>query len=140
MSGEYKVGYKKPPKSGQFKKGRSGNPNGRPKKVKQDTSDIAALLSEPVVVNKSGVAQLMSPFEASIRTLVRRALNERNVNAALELVRLCESYGVVASLPAPDYDSQVLIVPRNFTIDEFSEMYEKHGPPPWPGERSGLRE
>lgn len=27
----YPVGYKKPPKSGQFKKGQSGNPRGRPK-------------------------------------------------------------------------------------------------------------
>lgn len=29
----YKVGYKKPPKSGQFKKGQSGNPRGRKKKI-----------------------------------------------------------------------------------------------------------
>lgn len=28
----YVVGYKKPPKSGQFKKGQSGNPRGRPKR------------------------------------------------------------------------------------------------------------
>jgi hypothetical protein len=28
----YKVGFKKPPKHGQFKKGRSGNPDGRPRK------------------------------------------------------------------------------------------------------------
>ncbi|MEW4466338.1 DUF5681 domain-containing protein [Parasphingorhabdus sp. JC815] len=30
-----KVGYGKPPISGQFKKGQSGNPNGRPRKEKQ---------------------------------------------------------------------------------------------------------
>lgn len=28
-----KVGYKKPPKKNQFKKGKSGNPKGRPKKA-----------------------------------------------------------------------------------------------------------
>jgi hypothetical protein len=28
---EYKVGYGKPPRSGQFKRGNSGNPKGRPK-------------------------------------------------------------------------------------------------------------
>ena len=29
---EYEIGYKKPPKDKQWKKGQSGNPNGRPKK------------------------------------------------------------------------------------------------------------
>jgi Family of unknown function (DUF5681) len=38
MSGDYEVGYGKPPKAGQFAKGRSGNPGGRPKK-KQAVND-----------------------------------------------------------------------------------------------------
>lgn len=31
-----RIGYKKPPKKTQFKKGKSGNPKGRPKKAKPD--------------------------------------------------------------------------------------------------------
>ena len=31
MSRDYDVGYKKPPKHGRFRKGRSGNAKGRPK-------------------------------------------------------------------------------------------------------------
>lgn len=33
---DYEIGYKKPPKATQFKKGQSGNPNGRPKKSEYD--------------------------------------------------------------------------------------------------------
>jgi hypothetical protein len=33
MSDSYEVGYGKPPKDTQFKKGSSGNPKGRPKKA-----------------------------------------------------------------------------------------------------------
>lgn len=32
----FSIGYKKPPKETQFKPGVSGNPKGRPKKVKQE--------------------------------------------------------------------------------------------------------
>lgn len=38
VAAEQQIGYCKPPKSGQFKKGRSGNPKGRPRKDMRDRS------------------------------------------------------------------------------------------------------
>lgn len=43
-SKEYEVGYKKPPKHSQWKKGQSGNPAGY--KVPQDVKELNALLDE----------------------------------------------------------------------------------------------
>lgn len=39
-SQEYKVGYRNPPKSGQFKKGQSANPAGRPRKSKNKETKL----------------------------------------------------------------------------------------------------
>ncbi len=141
MPGDYKVGYGRPRRNRQFKKGQSGNPRGRPKKrADAKTSDIVSILNEPVLVKKAGKERLMTPFEASIRKLTSQALNDKNVAAALELIRLCEEYDVIPPPPTPEGMGEVWIVPQNFTTDEWSEMYDKHGPPPWPGERSGLVE
>jgi hypothetical protein len=43
---DYKVGYGKPPKGGQFKKGISGNPSGRPKKPLDFASQLKKELTQ----------------------------------------------------------------------------------------------
>ena len=53
----YEVGYKKPPVSGQFKKGQSGNPKGRKKKVIPKTIMEAlrlAFIKEITITNEKG--------------------------------------------------------------------------------------
>jgi len=45
MSGDDKVGYGKPPVSGRFKKGQSGNPRGRPRKKKEPP--VVSLADQP---------------------------------------------------------------------------------------------
>lgn len=50
----YKVGYGKPPASGQFKKGKSGNPKGRPKGSRNFDAELDEVLGALVAVTEDG--------------------------------------------------------------------------------------
>ena len=51
---EYEVGYGKPPKSGQFKPGQSGNKKGRPKGRKNFETEFLEELYEKVPIKENG--------------------------------------------------------------------------------------
>lgn len=73
-SNDYEVGYGKPPKHGQFVKGRSGNPKGRTK-GKTAGSMLRAVLDQPVVVTKDGRSRTVKFSEALMHKVVGKALN-----------------------------------------------------------------
>ena len=136
--GDYRVGYRKPPKEHQFKPRKSGNELGRPRKVKPESIDIGKVLEEPVTVRVSGTVRQLTLFEASTRKLVGRAINEKYLGAALRFIRLCETYEISPPPPKPMPLGGVLVVPRCWDWDKWMEMFAMHGPPPWPGEHDGL--
>lgn len=84
----YRVGYSKPPKKNQFKKGSSGNPNGRPRKARQVRAPSSRLLGSdepttemilelglrPVRVREGGSAIEMPVNEAIIIAMQQNAL------------------------------------------------------------------
>ena len=119
-SGECKVGYGMPPKEHQFKKGSSGNPAGAPSKRKRKPIDVAAILNEPLVVMASGVSQKMPAFEVSVRRLVERGLKQKDLNAILEFLGLCESYRLLA-LPPDDHGGGVIVAPKGVNFHEWIE-------------------
>ena len=56
----YEVGYGKPPKKTQFKRGRSGNPNGRPRKKPDLYSELTKVLHENVTVTIDGESKRLT--------------------------------------------------------------------------------
>lgn len=72
----YKVGYKKPPASGQFKKGQSGNPKGRKKKVLPKCVNEAiklAFIKEITVTDENGIKRNIPMIQAFAQKIIQDA-------------------------------------------------------------------
>src|SRR5262249_24448384 len=119
-AGGYEVGHCRPPKSTRFRKGRSGNPGGRPKAIKPNATDVVAILTEPIPVSTASTVHKVSAFEIGVRKLVRAAVKDRDLKVALQLLKLCEEYGIIEPGRAPETDGAV-IIPRTWDHDEFME-------------------
>lgn len=71
----YEVGYGKPPKHTQFKKGTSGNRKGRPKGARNFSTLVRSLLSSKVVIKEDGKTRTVTALEASLLRLRQSALS-----------------------------------------------------------------
>lgn len=86
---DYDVGYGRPPKATQFKKGQSGNPRGRSKGARNLKTDVKATLNLPVQLNRGGAAKTVRTQEAALLRLREKALSgdARSLDKLLELAR-----------------------------------------------------
>jgi hypothetical protein len=88
-----KVGYGKPPKATQFKKGQSGNPNGRPKGKRNMSTVILRSADAKVRINENGQQRAVSKFEAAMMQVANKAASGdlRAFNLMTILVRMAEA-------------------------------------------------
>jgi hypothetical protein len=72
----YEIGYGKPPLSGRFRVGASGNPRGRPKRKPTPLAErIKSLLNAPIEYRERGRTKVGTYRELTLKTLVERAIN-----------------------------------------------------------------
>jgi hypothetical protein len=82
-------GFARPPKHTRFKRGTSGNPRGRPKKLPSFKADLAAELQKKIVHTENGKERRITKQQAFIKTLTAAAIDKdiRAVNALLACMR-----------------------------------------------------
>jgi len=85
----YEVGFGKPPKHTQFRKGHSGNPKGRPKGSQNVSALIRKMFHEKVAVKSNGRTQTMTKLEAAFVQLINKAASG-DLKALKEVIRLSE--------------------------------------------------
>lgn len=89
---DYEVGFGKPPKATQFKKGQSGNKKGRPKESVSFALKLEKAMSEKVEVREGGRARKMSKIDVMIQNLLARGM-KGDQQAVSTLVRLMKETG-----------------------------------------------
>jgi hypothetical protein len=100
----YEIGYRRPPESGRFKKGQSGNPKGRPKGSTNFLTILEQELGESIVVTENGKKKTISRMHGMVKRIVAGAL-QGDLKALMTLFEILrragkfEESGVDALLP-----------------------------------------
>jgi hypothetical protein len=100
-SAPYKVGYGKPPRHAQFRKGRSGNPGGRPRRPVTERAKALALQEayRTITVKEGGRAFALPAIQAILRSQVGLAAkgNVQAQRAVLAAIQTIEDENVLAA-------------------------------------------
>jgi hypothetical protein len=122
-SDDSKVGYKKPPKHTQFKKGQSGNPNGRPKGTKNLTTDMKEELNEQVIITEGGRDTQHSKQRVIVKRTVQKAING-DMRAVEIVIKMNAQH---SDSDSEEVGSERLSPDDQDIIDRYFSEVHKHG-------------
>jgi hypothetical protein len=122
--GDYEVGYRRPPEGTRFKKGQSGNPKGRPRKVENLATVLHQVLAERVRVREGDAVRTVSKWEAMIQTLSNKAM-KGDTRAFNAVSTLAQKAGQLETAEQPRMHP-VLIVPGISSVEDWTREAAKH--------------
>jgi uncharacterized protein DUF5681 len=129
-----KVGYKKPPRQHQFKKGQSGNPNGRRSSRRgraQTCTELGTLLGEEfraeIQVRKGEETRKLSKAEAMLRGVMNKAL-QGDCKAISRIFKLVQRLGKLTPSAADEPPKGGV---RYIPLEEYGAMWGYTIPEAW---------
>lgn len=129
---DYDVGYGKPPKSGQFKKGKSGNPKGRPPKsarlcFQEDLHQIIMdEAREVLVINGKNGEEFLSAIQATIRQLKIQGLKGDRLSAK-EFFKMVQQASLGEKASFEELMQTIIDVSKNLQCLDDDEFQQKTG-------------
>lgn len=123
---DYEVGYGRPPKHSQFKKGQSGNPSGRPKEPTTFLESFNKTLSKDVKVVKDGKEYLITGLTALSQKYLNSILSGDYRFMKLFLDKNAKDVNIETYLyPEPDVaQEEEELVPKNPTPKQREAVEE----------------
>jgi hypothetical protein len=91
----YEIGYGKPPKTGRFKPGQSGNPKGRKKGSRSAATIYRGLIEEKITITEGDREKKMSRLEVVLRQTMGKAL-KGDAKATAQLLATGRELGLIA--------------------------------------------
>ncbi len=119
---DYEVGFRKPPKSGQFMKGVSGNPKGRPAGSLNLQTIVENELAAKIPITENGKRKSISKGEALVKQLINSGLSGK-LRAVADALALWAAIGTPADPDKPITESQQEVL--KLLLAKFHKYQEK---------------
>lgn len=119
---DYDIGYRKPPVETRFRKGQSGNPNGRPVGTFSIKSALEKALNETVSVMERGKKRILLKGDVVAQQLVNKAASGE-LRAIRLLLDTCPQFGVGQQTIDQQADPLRIVLPANGREGPGTNLY-----------------